>query len=171
MSESGKNIESSKLPGIYLKDRQRHLDQGHVSEKNYTLKNNRRAYIGKTTANINKLTKYMDLGNKSRIEFETCLQKLQKYKHKVKTVSESLIESRTPVDPFMDHLVEGKEILIPHVTQFFTPQKAIKHELEIRYLPPVDLLHFEGNPVHWPEFIDNLYHRIRKNHRLTIVYI
>ena len=29
MSESSKNIESSKLSGIYLKYRQRHLDEGH----------------------------------------------------------------------------------------------------------------------------------------------
>ena len=34
----------------------------------------------------------MDLGNKSSLEFENCLQKLQKYKHKIKTVSDSLIE-------------------------------------------------------------------------------
>ena len=36
--------------------------------------------------------KYMDLGNKSSLEFETCLQKLEKYKLKIKTVSDSLIE-------------------------------------------------------------------------------
>ena len=42
--------------------------------------------------NINKSTKYMNLGNKSSLEFETCLQKSQKYKHKIKTVSGSLIE-------------------------------------------------------------------------------
>ena len=35
---------------------------------------------------------YIDLGNKSSLEFENCLQKLQKYKHKIKTVSDSLIE-------------------------------------------------------------------------------
>ena len=34
----------------------------------------------------------MDLGNKNSLEFETCLQKLQKYKHKIKTVSDSFIE-------------------------------------------------------------------------------
>ena len=34
----------------------------------------------------------MDIGNKSSLEFETCLQKLQKYKHKIKTVSDFLIE-------------------------------------------------------------------------------
>ena len=86
------NIGSSKLSGIYLKERRRHLDQGRVSEKIYSLKNSRRAYIGKITENINKLTKYMDLGNKSSLEFKTCLQKLQKCKHKIKMVLGSLIE-------------------------------------------------------------------------------
>ena len=76
MSDSSKNIKSFKLSGIYLKDRQRHLDEGHVSEKIYSLENSRRAYIGKITESINKLTKYMDLGNKSSPESETCLQKL-----------------------------------------------------------------------------------------------
>ena len=63
MSESSKNTESSKLSGMYLKDRRRHLDEGHICEKIYSLKNNRRAHIEKITENINKLTKYMDLGN------------------------------------------------------------------------------------------------------------
>ena len=48
MSESSKNTEPSKLSGIYSKDRQRHLDEGHVSEKIYSLKNSKRAYIGKS---------------------------------------------------------------------------------------------------------------------------
>ena len=65
MSDSSKNIKSSELSGIYLKDRQCHLDEGHVSEKIYSLENSRRPYIGKITESINKLTKYMDLGNKS----------------------------------------------------------------------------------------------------------
>ena len=34
----------------------------------------------------------MDLVNKSSLEFETCLQKLQKYKHKIKMVGDTLIE-------------------------------------------------------------------------------
>ena len=67
-----------------------------------------------------------------------------------------------PVDSFTDNLVKGKETLIQDVTQFFTPQKAIKQELELRNLLPLDLLRFDGNPVRWPEFIDNLYHRIHK---------
>ena len=34
----------------------------------------------------------MNLGNKSSLEFEICLQKLQKYKYKIKTVSGFFIE-------------------------------------------------------------------------------
>ena len=79
------------MSGIYLKDQQHDLDEDHISEKNYSLKNSRRAYIRKITEN-NKLTKYMDLVNKSSLEFETCLQKLQKYKHKIKMVGDTLIE-------------------------------------------------------------------------------
>ena len=92
MSQSSKNIEFSKLSSIYLKDQQHHLDEGHVSEKFYSFKYSRRTHVGKITENINKLTKYMNRGNKSSPEFEICLQKLEKYKHKIKTVSDSLIE-------------------------------------------------------------------------------
>ena len=67
MSESSKNIESSKLSGICLKDRQHHLEVDHVSEKIYSLKNSRHACVGKITENINKLMKYMNLGNKSSL--------------------------------------------------------------------------------------------------------
>ena len=36
-----------------------------------------------------------------------------------------LRNTRTPVDSFIDNLVEGKETSIPHVTQFFTPQEEV----------------------------------------------
>ena len=81
MSVSSKSNESSKLSGIYLRVRRRHLDKGHVNEKTYSLRNSRSVYVGKITEN-NKLTKYMDLGNNE---------------HKMKTVSDSLIE--LPNDP------------------------------------------------------------------------
>ena len=91
--------------------------------------------------------------------FEKSSQKLNESNIKINSF---LTNTRTPVDSFIDNLVEVKETLQPHVTQFFTPQVAIKQELELKNLPPVDLLFFNGNPVHWPEFIDNFYHRIRK---------
>ena len=61
-----------------------------------------------------------------------------------------------PADSFIDNLVEGKETLILPVTQVFTPQETIKHELELRNLPPVGLLRFDGNLIYWPEFAANL---------------
>ena len=86
-------------------------------------------------------------------------------------INSFIANKRTPADSFIDNLVEGKETLIPHVTQFFTPQEAIKQELELRNLPPVDLLRFDGNPVHWQEFIDNFYHMIHKKWSLNDVYV
>ena len=50
-----------------------------------------------------------------------------------------LTNTRTHVDSFIDHLVEGKETLIPHVTQFFTQQETVKQELEVRNLPSVEI--------------------------------
>ena len=67
MGVSSKNIESSKFSGINLKDRRCHLDDGHFNEKIYSLKN-RHAYVGKITEHINKLTKYMNLVNKSTLQ-------------------------------------------------------------------------------------------------------
>ena len=61
-------------------------------KKYYFLKHGRHTYVGKITEDINKLTKYMNLGNKSSPEFETCLRKSQKYKHKIKVVLDSLID-------------------------------------------------------------------------------
>ena len=40
------------------------------------LKNLPDVYVGKITEKINKLAKYMSLGDKSSLEFETCVQKL-----------------------------------------------------------------------------------------------
>ena len=69
-------------------------------------------------------------------------------------INSFLTNTRTPVDSFIDNLVEGKETSIPHVTHFFTPHEAIKQDLELRDLP-VNLLRFDGNPVHWPKLVDN----------------
>ena len=77
--------------------------------------------------------------------FEKSSPKSNKSSIKINSFSRN---RRTPVDSFIDNLVEWKENLIPHVTQFFTPQEAIKQELELRNLPLVDLLRFGGNPVH-----------------------
>ena len=50
-------------------------------------------------------------------------------------ISSILTNTRTPVHSFIDSLVQVKETLILHVTQFFGPQEASKQELELRNLP------------------------------------
>ena len=41
-----------------------------------------------------------------------------------------------------------------------TVAAALQQELEIRQLPPTDLFPFDGNPLNWPEFIQNFKERI-----------
>ena len=78
-------------------------------------------------------------------------------------INNFLTNTRTPVDLFIDNFSRReRNINTPCNAFFFTPQEAIKQELELRNLPPDDLVRFDGNPVHWPEFIDNFYHRIHK---------
>ena len=63
-------------------------------------------------------------------------------------INNFLVNTRTPLDLFIDNLVEGKETLVPYLTQIFTPKEAIKQELELRNFPLVNVLRFNGNPVH-----------------------
>ena len=37
---------------------------------------------------------------------------------------------------------------------------ALTHELETRHLPPIDLIPVDGNPLNWPEFIQNFKERV-----------
>ena len=42
---------------------------------------------------------------------------------------------------------------------------AVQQEIESRHLPPVDLKTFSGDPLQWPEFIENFKTRVhRKQH-------
>ena len=57
-----------------------------------------------------------------------------------------LTNARTPVNSFIDNLVDGKENLIPRVTQIF------KEELELRNLLLFEICphlpsRFDGNPA------------------------
>ena len=37
---------------------------------------------------------------------------------------------------------------------------ALKQEYEAKHLPAMELMCFNGNPVFWPEFIDNIYQNV-----------
>ena len=52
-----------------------------------TLKSRRSSYIGKITYNINKISKYLNSKSVERDKIYLCIEKLDKYIHKIKTVS------------------------------------------------------------------------------------
>ena len=61
-----------------------------------------------------------------------------------------------PIDSFIDLLIEGEEIVLSAVTkENITAAVALQQELETSYLPPIDLIPFDDNPLNWPEFIQN----------------
>ena len=61
-----------------------------------------------------------------------------------------------PIDSFTDLLIEGKETVLSAVTsENITVAAALQQELETRHLPPIYLIPFDGNPLNWPEFIQN----------------
>ena len=57
-------------------------------------------------------------------KFEKSSLKLNKSTIKIKFFKNTW----TPANSFIDNLVKGKETLILHITQFFTPQEAIKQK-------------------------------------------
>ena len=65
-----------------------------------------------------------------------------------------------PFDAFIDDLIEGQETNLRKTTSFVVLQFSLKQEYETRTLPPIELRQFSGNPVDWPEFIENFRSRV-----------
>ena len=65
-----------------------------------------------------------------------------------------------PIGSFTDLLIEGEETVLSAVTsENITVAADLQQELETRHLPPIDLIPFDGNPLNWPEFIQNFKER------------
>ena len=62
-------------------------EHGFLDEKVQTLKGSRSSYIGKITSNINKTSKYINRKGIERGKLYLCIKNLDKYIHKIKTVS------------------------------------------------------------------------------------
>lgn len=60
-------------------------------------------------------------------------------------------------------VVEKKETALSVSEKRLTLELRLKQKLELRTLPPVQLLRFDENPLHRPEFIENFYNCIHKN--------
>ena len=55
----------------------------------------------------------------------------------------------------------GDETVLSAVTsENITVTAALQQELETRHLPLIDLIPFDGNPLNWPEFIQNFKERV-----------
>ena len=65
-----------------------------------------------------------------------------------------------PFDAFIDNLIEGQETNLRKTTSFVVLHFSLKQEYETRTLPPIELRQFSGNPVDWPEFIENFHSRV-----------
>ena len=46
-------------------------------------------------------------------------------------------------------------------------QLALQQEYEIRHLPAIELIRFDGSPSKWPEFIDNFHQNIHSKVTFT----
>ena len=64
------------------------------------------------------------------------------------------------VDQFIDNLVEGKETELSYDGPPFSIQQCLNQEFESKQLPPIELRRFNGNPIYWPEFIENFKSRV-----------
>ena len=64
------------------------------------------------------------------------------------------------MDKFVDDLIKGEDTSIRIETRSMDMQLALKQEYEARHLPAMELMHFNGNPVLWPELIDNFYQNV-----------
>ena len=57
-------------------------------------------------------------------------------------------------------MIEGEETSIRIETRSMDMQLALKQEYEAMHLPAMELIRFNGNPVLWPELIDNFYQNV-----------
>ena len=108
----------------------------------------------KTTTKVRKPSKLV-----SKDCINSSILRETKFDHNEKTKTE-------PVDRFIDLLIEGKETILPRENSVtLTIANAVQQEIESRHLPPVDLKTFTGDPLQWPEFIENFKTRVhRKQH-------
>ena len=70
------------------------------------------------------------------------------------------VGKRESIDEFIDKLIEGEETIITTSINVLNAQDVLRQEFESKDLPPVELRRFDGNPAHWPEFIESFKTRV-----------
>ena len=138
----------------FLKDEQSHqsIKNDYLMQLTFRNKNPNRNFI--STNNIPQ--KHFQL-------FPTYEKEKTLRENKTFTVSdnknESLLSSNfvNPIDKFINDLVEGEETkLEPYLkNQLISVADALQKELDMRSLPPIELMSFNGDSAVWLDFIEN----------------
>ena len=81
--------------------------------------------------------------------------------------SQTLFVEKYPVDKFIDDLVEGVETSFKATSASMNLQLALQQEYEIRHLPAIESIRFDGSPSKWPEFIDSFHQNIHSKVTFT----
>ena len=75
---------------------------------------------------------------------------------------------RETIDQFIDDLIEGRETELSYDGPPFSIHQCLNQKLESKQLPPIELRGFNGNPIYWPEFIENIKFCVHLNSTIFI---
>ena len=73
---------------------------------------------------------------------------------------DTLIPGKEPIDAFIDNLTEGEESIAQDVKKVLPASLLLEREFETRNLPAINLMDFDGDSKQWPNFIQNIKHRV-----------
>ena len=73
---------------------------------------------------------------------------------------DTLISCKKPNDAFIDNIIEGEESIIQDVNKVLPTSLLLQREFETRDLSAINLMRFQGDSEHWPNFIQNFKHRV-----------
>jgi len=121
--------------------------------KNSTFNSNHSISLTDLTNNISLASKTNVLNPQSHQSPDHRQQHYELSEHK-----DIYTKTTEPCDAFIDQLIEYEETYIP--INPLVANRAIQIECESRHLPPINLKRFDGNSLHWPEFIQNFKVRI-----------
>ena len=128
-----------------------------LSPSNSTQKDNKSTLI-KLLKHFNQTSKQDTINQQDQIAPNSSNKFLQQpYRLNYGDTSQNSFPKKDPINKFIDDLIKGEEISIKIETRSINMQLALNQECEVRHLRAMDLMCFNGNPMFWPEFIDNFY--------------
>ena len=136
------------------------LNKNLLSPSNSTKKDNKTTLI-KPSKHINPTSKQSAINQQDQTLPNSSNKPLQQpYTLNYSDTSQNSFPKGDPIGKFIDDLIKDEETSITIETRSMDMQLALKQEYEARHLPAMELIRFNGNPVLWPEFIDNFYQNV-----------